>query len=90
MPIAIKTLKANASLKTQQDFRREVELMSELRHPNIVCLLGVVTRDQPQCMLFEYMAQVRIIFLFRRMPFRLLILCLFDLGYFFREIYMNF
>jgi hypothetical protein len=24
-----------------------------------VCLLGVVTRDQPQCMLFEYMAQVR-------------------------------
>ena len=58
MPIAIKTLKASASLKTQQDFRREVELMSELRHPNIVCLLGVVTRDQPQCMLFEYMAQV--------------------------------
>ncbi|XP_046446105.1 inactive tyrosine-protein kinase transmembrane receptor ROR1-like isoform X5 [Daphnia pulex] len=57
MPIAIKTLKANASVKTQQDFRREVELMSELRHPNIVCLLGVVTRDQPQCMLFEYMAQ---------------------------------
>lgn len=36
MPIAIKTLKANASVKTQQDFRREVELMSELRHPNIV------------------------------------------------------
>lgn len=58
MPIAIKTLKTSASLKTQQDFRREVELMSELRHPNIVCLLGVVTRDQPQCMLFEYMAQV--------------------------------
>ncbi|EFX68694.1 hypothetical protein DAPPUDRAFT_10825, partial [Daphnia pulex] len=57
MPIAIKTLKANASVKTQQDFRREVELMSELRHPNIVCLLGVVTRDQPQCMLFENMAQ---------------------------------
>ena len=56
--IAIKTLKSNASLKTQQDFRREVELMSELRHPNIVCLLGIVTREQPQCMLFEYMAQV--------------------------------
>lgn len=65
MPIAIKTLKANASLKTQQDFRREVELMSELRHPNIVCLLGVVTRDQPHCMLFEYMAQVRLFFFHR-------------------------
>jgi len=57
VPIAIKTLKSNANMKTQQDFRREVELMSELRHPNIVCLLGIVTREQPQCMLFEYMAQ---------------------------------
>lgn len=56
--VAIKTLKGNATVKTQQDFRREVELMSELRHPNIVCLLGIVTRDQPQCLLFEYMAQV--------------------------------
>ncbi|XP_065569518.1 tyrosine-protein kinase transmembrane receptor Ror-like isoform X2 [Artemia franciscana] len=55
--IAIKTLKAGATLKTQQDFRREVEMMAELRHPNIVCLLGVVTTDTPQCMLFEYMAQ---------------------------------
>jgi len=64
VPIAIKTLKSNASLKTQQDFRREVELMSELRHPNIVCLLGIVTRDQPQCMLFEYMAQVKWTFTF--------------------------
>lgn len=27
-----------------------------------VCLLGVVTRDQPQCMLFEYMAQVSLAF----------------------------
>lgn len=56
--VAIKTLKENATLKTQQDFRREVELMSELRHPNIVCLLGVVMRQQPYAMLFEYMTQV--------------------------------
>ena len=46
-PVAIKTLKANASLKTQQDFRREVELMSELRHPNIVCLLGTAVAFYP-------------------------------------------
>ena len=72
MQIAIKTLKSNAVLKTQQDFRREVELMSELRHPNIVCLLGVVTRDQPQCMLFEYMAQVKsIIIILKQYLFRL-------------------
>ncbi|KAK6618580.1 hypothetical protein RUM43_012971 [Polyplax serrata] len=57
LQVAIKTLKENATLKTQQDFRREVELMSELRHPNIVCLLGVVKRQQPYAMLFEYMTQ---------------------------------
>ncbi|KAL0277017.1 UNVERIFIED_CONTAM: hypothetical protein PYX00_004446 [Menopon gallinae] len=57
LQVAIKTLKENATLKTQQDFRKEVELMSELRHPNIVCLLGVVMRQQPYAMLFEYMTQ---------------------------------
>lgn len=56
--VAIKTLKENASAKTQGDFRREVELMSDLRHPNIVCLLGVVLKGEPMCMLFEYMSQV--------------------------------
>ncbi|CAB3364413.1 Hypothetical predicted protein [Cloeon dipterum] len=55
-PVAVKTLKENATAKTQQDFRREVDLMSDLRHPNIVCLLGVVLRGEPLCMLFEYMA----------------------------------
>ena len=29
--------------------------MSELRHANIVCLLGVVAHEEPLCMLFEYM-----------------------------------
>lgn len=55
--VAIKTLKENASAKTQGDFRREVELMSDLRHPNIVCLMGVVLKGEPMCMLFEYMTQ---------------------------------
>ncbi|KAE8743180.1 hypothetical protein FOCC_FOCC011209 [Frankliniella occidentalis] len=55
--VAIKTLKENASPKTQGDFRREVELMSDLRHPNIVCLMGVVLKGEPMCMLFEYMSQ---------------------------------
>lgn len=58
LQVAIKTLKENATIKTQQDFRREVELMSELRHPNIVCLLGVVMKQQPYAMLFEYMTEV--------------------------------
>lgn len=53
--VAIKTLKENAAPKVQNDFRREVDMMSEMRHPNIVCLLGVVMKQEPMCMLFEYM-----------------------------------
>nr|CAD7457492.1 unnamed protein product [Timema tahoe] len=55
--VAVKALKENATPKTQADFRREVELMTDLRHPNIVCLLGVVMKGEPLCMLFEYMTQ---------------------------------
>ncbi|XP_073974043.1 tyrosine-protein kinase transmembrane receptor Ror-like isoform X2 [Rhodnius prolixus] len=53
--VAIKTLKENASAKTTADFRREVDLMCELRHENIVCLLGVCLSREPLCMLFEFM-----------------------------------
>ncbi|GAB6022302.1 hypothetical protein CHUAL_006423 [Chamberlinius hualienensis] len=56
-PVAIKTLKANANSKTQQDFQRESDMMTDLRHPNIVCLLGVCMKEEPMCMLFEYMTQ---------------------------------
>ncbi|XP_058797126.1 tyrosine-protein kinase transmembrane receptor Ror isoform X2 [Phymastichus coffea] len=55
--VAVKTLKENASPKTQNDFKREVDLMTDLRHPNIICLLGVVLNGEPMCMLFEYMTQ---------------------------------
>ncbi|XP_052264611.1 inactive tyrosine-protein kinase transmembrane receptor ROR1-like isoform X2 [Dreissena polymorpha] len=54
--VAIKTLKENAAPKVQNDFRREVDMMSEMRHPNIVCLLGVVMKQEPMCMLFEFMS----------------------------------
>ncbi|XP_023244990.1 tyrosine-protein kinase transmembrane receptor Ror [Copidosoma floridanum] len=55
--VAVKTLKENASPKTQNDFKREVDLMTDLRHPNIICLLGVILNGEPMCMLFEYMTQ---------------------------------
>ncbi|XP_028969176.1 tyrosine-protein kinase transmembrane receptor Ror-like [Galendromus occidentalis] len=55
LPVAIKTLKENATAKVQHDFQREAELMADLHHPNIVCLVGVVTRQEPMCLLFEYM-----------------------------------
>ncbi|KAG1652383.1 Inactive tyrosine-protein kinase transmembrane receptor ROR1 [Nymphon striatum] len=55
-PVAVKTLKTNASYKVKQEFKREVELMSFLQHPNIICLLGVCINEQPMCMLFEFMS----------------------------------
>jgi len=54
--VAIKTLKPGANQKTRQDFVRESELMTDLRHPNIVCLIGVCMQEDPQCMVFEHMA----------------------------------
>lgn len=53
--VAIKTLKAGATQKTKNDFRREAELMTDLKHPNIVCLIGVSFQEDPQCMIFEHM-----------------------------------
>ena len=50
------TVDLNLNLKaTRGDFQRESEMMADLRHPNIVCLLGVVSKDEPQCLIFEWM-----------------------------------
>ena len=54
--VAIKTLKPGANQKTHNDFQREADLMTEMRHPNIVCLIGVCFQEDPQCMIFEHMA----------------------------------
>ncbi|XP_033636995.1 inactive tyrosine-protein kinase transmembrane receptor ROR1-like [Asterias rubens] len=53
--VTIKTLKENSATKMEQDFNREAEVMASLRHPNIISLLGVCTKEQPMCMLFEFM-----------------------------------
>ncbi|NWU64709.1 ROR1 kinase, partial [Pterocles burchelli] len=55
--VAIKTLKDFNNPQQWAEFQQETSLMAELHHPNIVCLLGVVTQEQPVCMLFEYMNQ---------------------------------
>merc|ERR1719410_672835 len=55
--VAIKTLRPGANSKSKQDFHQEVEMWSELRHNNIICLLGTVLKDDPQCMIFEYLNQ---------------------------------
>ncbi|KAG8437120.1 hypothetical protein GDO86_007989 [Hymenochirus boettgeri] len=55
--VAIKTLKDFKNPQQWSDFQQEASLMAELHHSNIVCLLGVVTQEQPVCILFEYMNQ---------------------------------
>lgn len=37
------------------DFSKEIKIMSQLKDPNIVRVLGVCTREEPLCMIVEYM-----------------------------------
>ncbi|XP_038134302.1 inactive tyrosine-protein kinase transmembrane receptor ROR1 [Cyprinodon tularosa] len=55
--VAIKTLKDISTNQQWTDFQQEAAVLTELQHPNVVCLLGVVTQEQPACMLFEFLPQ---------------------------------
>ncbi|XP_034003659.1 inactive tyrosine-protein kinase transmembrane receptor ROR1 [Trematomus bernacchii] len=55
--VAIKTLKDVSNVQLWADFQQEVAVLTELQHPNVVCLLGVVIQEQPVCMLFEFLPQ---------------------------------
>ena len=45
--VAVKILKQNATETEVVKFLQEAAIMGQFRHPHIVCLLGVVTVDQP-------------------------------------------
>ncbi|XP_071531085.1 discoidin domain-containing receptor 2-like isoform X2 [Panulirus ornatus] len=53
--VAVKTLRLEASHSVRCDFEREVEILARLRDPNIVQVVGVCAREEPLCMLVEYM-----------------------------------
>ncbi|XP_065290553.1 discoidin domain-containing receptor 2 isoform X1 [Dermacentor albipictus] len=53
--VAVKTLRKNATEHARADFLKEVKILSRLRDPNIVHVLGVCTRDEPLTMVVEYM-----------------------------------
>ena len=42
-------------LSYRSDFSKEIKIMSQLKDPNIVRVLGVCTREEPFCMIVEYM-----------------------------------
>uniref|UniRef100_A0A8D8Y8S9 Muscle, skeletal receptor tyrosine-protein kinase n=1 Tax=Cacopsylla melanoneura TaxID=428564 RepID=A0A8D8Y8S9_9HEMI len=55
--VAIKVLKDNASREVENDFMREVEIMSSFRQANILSLLGYVPKEpgKKAWMVFEFM-----------------------------------
>ncbi|XP_077593912.1 tyrosine-protein kinase transmembrane receptor ROR2 [Stigmatopora nigra] len=52
--VAIKTLKDKVDASLSEEFRQEATLRWQLQHPNLVSLLGAVTKEQPQSVLFSY------------------------------------
>jgi serine/threonine protein kinase len=42
--VAVKILKEGMSNEVKEDFEREVEIMSNFHHQNILSLLGVITK----------------------------------------------
>lgn len=54
MTVAVKTLKEDSM--AVKDFLEEASIMKELRHPNLVRLIGVCTLDPPFYIITEFMA----------------------------------
>lgn len=53
--VAVKTLKESNQEDALRDFEREAELLTNLRHSNIVNFYGVSFDGEPIMMIFEYM-----------------------------------
>ena len=47
MAVAIKTLQQDAGEEDRVKFLQEAAIMGQFHHPNIVCLHGVVTVEEP-------------------------------------------
>ncbi|XP_015211166.1 discoidin domain-containing receptor 2 isoform X1 [Lepisosteus oculatus] len=53
--VAVKMLRADANKNARNDFLKEIKIMSRLKDPNIIRLLGVCICSDPLCMITEYM-----------------------------------
>jgi GTPase SAR1 family protein len=59
-PVAVKTinqLPEHTSDEEYDDFSRELSLLAELRHPNVLSLLGYATKDGFWCLVTEYVPE---------------------------------
>lgn len=53
--VAVKSLHPGAPESARSDFQQEAQVLSRLRDPNIVRVLGACLDDEPLCMVVEYM-----------------------------------
>ena len=55
--VAVKILKDDADEKSREEFTKELCIMSQLEHPNIIRLLAQCTRktSPTECLIFEFM-----------------------------------
>lgn len=53
--VAVKMLRSDVNKTARNDFLKEIKIMSRLKNPNIIRLLGVCVQDDPLCMITEYM-----------------------------------
>ena len=55
LPVAVKLLKPSSSDRMKHDFYKELYVISNLCHSNIINLLATYVNDNIYCMVFEYM-----------------------------------
>lgn len=57
-PVAVKVFQDNVgkNKNAEEDFRAELRILEQLRHPNVAQFLGAVTRSQPHMLVTEYLS----------------------------------
>jgi hypothetical protein len=58
-----KLLKQNLDSKILEEFRKEVDIMTQMRHPNIILFLGACTEEGKMCIVCELLKKTRIMFI---------------------------
>ena len=61
LKVALKTLNQDTTKENKVKFLQEAAIMAQFRHPNIVLLYGIVSREEPVSQQMRYMEVVTIL-----------------------------